>query len=58
MDDKSQKAIVGTLIAAGVLGLFRLAFAVNSLTVEVQYLRKEVDKLSERTTYFHGEDKR
>lgn len=47
-------ALVG-LASAGVLGLFRLSFAVTRLTVQVEELQKVVLKLEQNQRYLHGD---
>lgn len=43
------------LLGAGILGIFKLAFAVTTLTVQVEQLQETVKTIQNREVYFHGE---
>jgi hypothetical protein len=40
---------------AGIVGLFRLAFAVTALSAEVASLRRDMSRLERATTWYHGD---
>lgn len=55
--EKYLKEILTALLVSAILGLGTLALQVRELTVEVRILNKTVEKLQDRSDFFHGSDK-
>lgn len=48
----------GSLLAAGVIGLWHLSHTVTRLTVQVEALERAIGRLEQSQVYYHGGERR